>query len=107
MPFDIRGTHFVPGTTVTITAYGMDGEEIRTFSLAGKEDTYLLPFMIADMNRDSHLEVLVNVESGYSRGPRGIVIFDADTGVEKGLMEISPCVNNHPPVGGPRVWEHS
>lgn len=89
----------IQGGRETVRAYNSEGRIIQTFTVRGAEDTSMKPFHIEDIDRDGRKEVLATISSGYSRGPRGIVFFDATTGEEKRRTEIGPAVGPFPWVG--------
>ncbi|MGI6494786.1 MAG: protein kinase domain-containing protein [Kiritimatiellia bacterium] len=76
-----------------------EGRVVQAFAVRAAPDTSVHPFHIEDIDRDGRKEILTMIFSAYSRGPRGIVIFDATTGKEKGRFEIGPGIAPFPWVG--------
>ncbi|MDA1280957.1 MAG: protein kinase, partial [Chloroflexi bacterium] len=82
-----------------LRAFTKDGTKIQTYQVKGGEGTHLTPFCVDDLEGDGHTELLAVMGAGYTRGLRGIVVFDAATGHELGRTDIGPAVQMPPWVG--------
>lgn len=81
------------------TAYDANGKPLQTYVIKGSNDTNLAPFHVSDLNGDGRWKVVAIIGSSWSRGPRGVVVFDAVSGSEIGRTEVGPALHTLPWVG--------
>jgi hypothetical protein len=89
----------VAGGVLRVMVLDNQGNVERTFERGGGYDSCIVPLTIKDFNGDGKLELLAQVDAGYSLWPRGAVLFDYQSGNEIYYYSVGPAIRGFNPIG--------
>ncbi len=83
-----RGSHY---SAAAYTRHGHLVVKYRRY--AGVRDNNLTPLALVSSTKNTSKRLIAQAGSGYGRGFRGVVVFDAENGQEIGAYETGPAVS--------------
>jgi len=86
------------GGSLELYIYDNSGNYLKTLSRPGGYDSGIRAFSADDYENDGNIEILVHLNAGYSRDPRGVSLFDYETGLELWYYDVGPS-SSFAPLG--------
>jgi len=75
--------------------YDSSGNFIKKISRSGGSDSFMCPLGVFDLQSDGKMKIFAECDSGFSKNPRGISLFDYSSGNEIWHYAIGPRTNSY------------